>query len=291
MKNQYAFQKNYKDNSILRTSFNELTTKVYKLSFEDWYQNGYWSENYIPYSIIDEESVIANVSVNTIDFNCDGRTKHYIQLGTVMTEESYRNQGLSRSLMEQIIKEYEDQTDGIYLFANDSVLDFYPKFGFKKSKKYQYSKIVQNIDKMSAIRVPMESEYDWKKLENAIKSSVCNGSFEMVNNPGLIMFYVTKFMRDCVYYIKNEDAYVIAEIEKERLLIHNVFSKKIVDLNAVIEKFGCDIKKVTFGFTPMDADGYILSELHEKNTTLFVRGKEFDDFENNGKMFPTLSHA
>ncbi len=32
-------------------------------------------------------------------------------------------------------------------FANDSVLDFYPKFGFKEAKEYQYSKDV-TIDAM-----------------------------------------------------------------------------------------------------------------------------------------------
>ena len=29
----------------------------------------------------------------------------------------------------------------------------------------------------------------------------------------------------------------------------------------------------------------------KKNDTLFVRGNQFDNFENKGKMFPTLSHA
>jgi len=221
MKNEYSFQKNYKDNNILRTSFNELSKKVYKLNFEDWYQNGYWGENYVPYSIIDKDKIVANVSVNIMDFNYDGRIKYFIQLGTVMTVDSYRNQGLSRTLMEHILNEYQDQADGFFLFANDSVLDFYPKFGFKKSKEYQYSKIVSNSNVIRAFQVPMENKSHWKMLEDAIKSSICNSSFEMINNPGLIMFYVTKFMKDCVYYIKKQDAYAIAEIEGETLLIHN----------------------------------------------------------------------
>jgi len=291
MKNEYSFQKNYKDNNILRTSFNELSKKVYKLNFEDWYQNGYWGENYVPYSIIDKDKIVANVSVNIMDFNYDGRIKYFIQLGTVMTVDSYRNQGLSRTLMEHILNEYQDQADGFFLFANDSVLDFYPKFGFKKSKEYQYSKIVSNSNVIRAFQVPMENKSHWKMLEDAIKSSICNSSFEMINNPGLIMFYVTKFMKDCVYYIKKQDAYAIAEIEGETLLIHNIFAKKIVDLNSIIEEFGSNIKEVIFGFTPMNTEGYILSEVNKKNDTLFVRGNQFDNFENKGKMFPTLSHA
>jgi len=41
----------------------------------------------------------------------------------------------------------------------------------------------------------------------------------------------------------------------------------------------------------MNTEGYILSEVNKKNDTLFVRGNQFDNFENKGKMFPTLSHA
>ena len=171
------------------------------------------------------------------------------------------------------------------------MLEFYPKFGFEKIKEYQYSKVVQNSDVMRAVRVPMENKSDWEMFEDVIKSSICNSSFEMVNNPGLIMFYVTKFMRDCIYYIKNQDAYVIAEVEENKLSIHNIFSKKVVDLNCVIEEFGSNIKEVTFGFTPMNTEGYILSEMDKRNTTLFVRGNGFDDFENKGMMFPTLSHS
>ena len=37
--------KNYKDNDALRKSFNELAMKTFDISFEDWYQNGYWGEN------------------------------------------------------------------------------------------------------------------------------------------------------------------------------------------------------------------------------------------------------
>jgi len=170
-------------------------------------------------------------------------------------------------------------------------LDFYPKFGFQKSEEYQYSKFVQNTDTMSGVLISMENKSDWKTLEVAINSSICNSTFEMINNPELIMFHVTKYMRDCVYYVKNQDAYVIAEIKAEKLLIHNIFSKQIADLNCIIEAFGRGIKEVIFGFTPINVEGYILSEVHKKNSTLFVRGKELDDFESKGKIFPMLSHA
>lgn len=82
--------------------------------------------------------VVSNVSVNHMVFDVCGEKKHYIQLGTVMTDPEYGGRGLNRILMERVLSEYEGKTDGIYLFANDTVLDYYPKFGFRPAKEYEY---------------------------------------------------------------------------------------------------------------------------------------------------------
>lgn len=86
---QYKYITNYKNNDILRKSFNELTEKTYSFNFVEWFQNGFWDENYIPYSLADGEKIIANVSVNKMDFMLDGAEKRYIQIGTVMTDKAY----------------------------------------------------------------------------------------------------------------------------------------------------------------------------------------------------------
>lgn len=44
-------EKNVKNHDALRRSFNTLAKETFGLSFETWYQNGYWGEKYIPYSI------------------------------------------------------------------------------------------------------------------------------------------------------------------------------------------------------------------------------------------------
>ena len=59
-----VIEKNYRDNAALRESFNKLAEKVFGLSFENWYQNGFWKDNYIPYSAVIDGEVVANVSVN-----------------------------------------------------------------------------------------------------------------------------------------------------------------------------------------------------------------------------------
>lgn len=94
--------KGYRNDDALRGSFDRLARRTFDLAFEDWYQNGFWGDDYIPYSVVIDGAVAANVSVNRTDFVLGGETKHFIQLGTVMTDERYRNRGLIRRLMAEI---------------------------------------------------------------------------------------------------------------------------------------------------------------------------------------------
>lgn len=287
----YEIKKNYKDNTGLRQSFNALAEKTFGLNFEDWYQNGFWRENYVPYAVVHENRVVANVSVNITETMWNGEKKYFIQLGTVMTDEAYRNQGLIRMLMEEVEKDYGKKADGMYLFANDSVLEFYPKFGFKKATEYQYSKQVESQKEATMKQILMENKAAWETLEKAMNESKAFGSFDMVGNSDLIMFYVTKFMQENVYYDEGMDVYVIAEPEEDTLFIYNVFAKEPVELDAVIEAFGKDVKKVTLGFVPRKREGYLVEEIDEEDTTLFVKGEALEAFEGEKLMFQTLAHA
>ena len=145
---EYIYVKDYRDNERLREGLNNLTEKTYGFNFRRRYESGYWGKEYIPYSLLDDDKLVANVSVSIMKINILGEEKNYIQIGTVMTDEEYRNQGLSRFLMEEVLHEWENKCDCIYLFANDTVLDFYPKFGFERVYEHQYS-IKKNKEKDS----------------------------------------------------------------------------------------------------------------------------------------------
>ncbi|HOO27196.1 MAG TPA: GNAT family N-acetyltransferase, partial [Lachnospiraceae bacterium] len=272
-------------------SFNELAEVTFGLDFENWYKNGYWTDRYVPYSIITGNKVVSNVSVNKMEFAVNGENKKYMQLGTVMTDEKYRNQGLIKRIMQEIEKDFQDSVDGFYLFANDRVLDFYPRFGYRKGIEYQYSKVLRSHLHRQAKQISMNHKEDWLILEKAIELSVSNSAFEMRNNKELIMFYVTQFMQENVYYIEEEGAYVIAEINGNELFLHNIFAEKEVNMETIIDAFGDGLDQVVFGFTPLTSQGYQVKRLCEKDTTLFLKGRDFDLFEQKRGMFPSLSHA
>ncbi|MFH7114998.1 GNAT family N-acetyltransferase, partial [Klebsiella pneumoniae] len=49
----YQLVKQVRENNPLRKSFIDLAVKTFDLSFEEWYQQGYWTDAYIPYAFVE----------------------------------------------------------------------------------------------------------------------------------------------------------------------------------------------------------------------------------------------
>ena len=289
MKETYSIQKAYQGEDALRESYNRLAGKVFGLDFEDWYRGGYWKENYIPYSILDGDTVVANISVSPMRFLHDGKVLNLIQLGTVMVSDDYRNQGLIRILMDEIESDYDGKTDGAFLFANDRVLTMYPKFGFRPANEYEYYKEVCNDSSVTAEQIIMDTPENQKLLVDAIRNSSASHDLWLLDPERIVMFYVMSFMSRNVYRIKS--AYVVAETKGEDLYVSAVFSKDPVDLDGIIAAFGKEIKRVVLGFTPFLKTGWTARPGTHEDTTLFVKGPVSVCFESGMIQFPVLSHA
>lgn len=288
----YGFARNFKHDQDLRRSFNKLTETVFGFSLESWYQEGFWADYYIPYSLIHNNEVISNVSVSRIDFLFENERKTGIQIGTVMTSEKYRHKGLSKFLMKQVINEWKEKSDFIYLFANDDVLDFYPKFNFEMMDEYQYAKTVDNSDTPSSLkRLRMEDENDKSLLMETVNRSIPISKISMRNNTGLIMFYCLSYKKNCIFYIEDINSIVIADFKDDTLFLDDVFSMDPIELDDVIQAIsGVGIKKVVLGFTPLNETNYDKSPL-KGGDTLFVLKDKTSHFKDNHLMFPVLSHA
>ena len=139
----YEYRTDIRDNPALRASFNALTRRVFDFDFADWHARGWWSSEHIgytPHALVKDGEVVANVSSTPLNFIIAGEPVRALQLGTVMTKPELRGQGLQRVLMERVLGEAAGQYDMIYLYANDSVVDFYPKFGFVPATEYSFSR-------------------------------------------------------------------------------------------------------------------------------------------------------
>lgn len=289
----YGFVKDFKHDQEIRSSFNELTKATFEFNFENWYLNGYWNDNYIPYSLLHKNKVISNVSVSKMELIIENEKKIGIQIGTVMTDKNYRNRGLSKFIMKQVIKEWKEKSNFIYLFANDSVLDFYPKFDFEVIDQYQYSKQVSinNTLESSLKKLNIDDKYDKELFLSTVYDSSRISKLSMQNNTSLIMFYCLSFKKNSIYYLEKLKTAIVMDIEDSTLYLNDVFSKERVKLNDVIQLItNKTIKRVILGFTPLDETDYQRSLL-KTGDTLFVIKDKVSYFKNNKWMFPVLSHA
>lgn len=287
-----------------REAYEQLCSEVFPgLSFEKWYQAGYWDGNlFNPTVLKNGDKILSAISVNKMNILVKGTPRLYIQLGGVMTAKSHRHQGLSTAIMDKILTEWEDNCDGIYLFANESVRDFYPKFGFKTVDEYQYSmKINQNsIFEEKAIRLNMENKEDVSKL---IEYSKFGNPFSAlkIDNNGLLMFYCMKYNKNDVYYLEEEDAVVIAGYENESIVIYDIYCKNNISLKDIISAMANENTQTAyFGFPLIQTKHCKISKYEEEDNILFILNKaESDNLADflfvpemaNKLMFPLLSHS
>ena len=110
--NDYKIIENYRDDTVLRNKFYKFVGQIFSgLSFKKWYETGYWTDKYIPYSIVKDNQIVSNVSISIMKIILEGRSVRGIQFGTVGTLREYRKQGLSKYLMDYVLEKYEDSTD------------------------------------------------------------------------------------------------------------------------------------------------------------------------------------
>lgn len=278
-----------------RHMLNELTEKNFGFNFENWVMQGYFQGDYIPYSFVNDGKIVSNVSVNRMKFMQNGVEKNYIQIGTVMTDENYRNKGLASKLMKLVIEEYEQKCDGIYLFGDLDALEFYRKMNFRIENQYRYyvKDELCNCEKRGEMFKSIKNMDDSikKKYIKTVQNSACYSSFEQINKYGLQMFYTVGF--DNVFYAGDIDCYITLDIG-ERFILSSVLCREKIALTDILQRIDFENRKCQLGFTPHKDDANVcLYDEYDggEDYRLFCRGKELEVINRQKLYFPELSHA
>ncbi|MGX9136384.1 GNAT family N-acetyltransferase [Rummeliibacillus sp. JY-2-4R] len=293
----YSLVSDYKHNKVYRESFNKLAKLVFGIDFNKWYEKGYWNDDYICYSFVNKEQIIANAAINKMTIVLKDQEYKAIQVGTVMTHPNYRNLGLSRKLLNYIIEKYEEEYDFIYLFANDSVLDFYPKFGFNKVLESSFTLKTSSLKKHQANsdvirRLDINAQEDFQKIKEFAKKRVpVSSTLSVKNNEHLLMFYIIQVFHDAIYYSEEDDIILLLKQDTNHLHIFDIISAKKVNLDKILNKIVSEhTEQVHFHFTPdYDCESLHIEYIMNHEDTLFVRPL----LKNVPKhfLFPLTSHA
>ena len=289
----FDYRTDIRDNAALRASFNALTRRVFGFDFADWHAGGWWTPartGYTPHALTCGGEVVANVSATPIAFAIAGESVRALQLGTVMTDPAWRGKGLQRVLMERVLGEAAGRYDMIYLYANDSVMEFYPKFGFELAVEYAFSRAMPEAGKAAAVPADMGGAADREKLLRLYRQGN-PFSLACVRDEGLLMFYCGGFMRDDVYFIDGLNAAVVAAYEDDLLLLHDVFCPVGVSLEDVLRALARPgVCGVELGFTPKDAAGMACVPVKEDGGLFVMKGMA-NPFAVRKMRLPVLSHT
>jgi len=289
----YQLIYDYKDNQKYRESFNELAKLVFGLDFSQWYEKGCWNDQYSCYSYIDGEKVIANASISKMTVAVNGKDYRAIQVGTVMTHPDYRHKGLAKKLMNNIIDKYEKQYDFIYLFANETVLDFYPKFGFSRVQESRYFINADGLQKKSNMtnrKLNVENIKDVSLLKLYAKERIPLSSvLDVKDNESLLMFYFLIAFPNSIYFIEDKNVIVLFEKEDEELHLFDVVSRSEIDVIEVLSYITTsDIKRIIFHFIP-DCHDLESEVIETEDDVLFIR--PMIKFGTERPLFPLTSHS
>jgi predicted N-acetyltransferase YhbS len=295
--NEYQLISDYKHDEHYKASFNTLAQSIFEINFKDWYEKGFWNDRYICYSYVDEGHVIANASITKMTVVLNEKEYTAIQIGTVMTHPDYRNQGLSRQLIHYIIAKYEQECDFIYLFANDSVLDFYPRFGFERIQESSFSLQVSDLNKQhlkpySLRTLSIDNVTDYQIMQRvAIDRIPVSSILSVKDNESLLFFYFIIAFNDALYYIEEQDTIVIFQKEEHQLHIFDIISTEKVNIETILNSIiSAETEIIHFYFTPdYEINGIQAELITENDDTLFVR-PSLQDLPIHF-MFPSTSHA
>ena len=282
--------KGYMDNERYRKLLCEMTQSIFGFSFENWYRAGYYMGEYLPYSYMENGRIIANASANIMKFSYKDAEKTYIQIGTVMTRPEYRNRGLARELILEILKDYQKRTDGFYLFGNLNAVGFYDKLGFQRLDQWRWC---WDAPVRRKGRTPVFQPADEKARDayvQMLNHTVSNASFDHINRCSLQMFYTMNM--DNVHYCGDLDCFAVFHTEADILYLDSIICSREVSVQEVVERIEGDYRKVVFGFTPVDKTGLNCEPFDGgEDYRFFYLGDELKMIDEERLYFPVMSHA
>lgn len=168
----------------MRPGFNALTRETYGFDFETWYQNGNWGDRYQPYVLAKDGKVVANVSLNRMEVVLEGRRVALAQIGHGHDRPCLPPSGPERLSDGAGAGGRSPGGRPVFLFANDSVLDFYPKFGFVPGTETQCVIPLRQGGQSRFRRLDMDREENRARVLSLSGAGQPFSALYEVDNPG-----------------------------------------------------------------------------------------------------------
>ena len=242
--------------------------------FRRWCEWGQWSDDYRAFCLVEDGRVVANASVSRMRLVVDGDEIEGFQLGAGGCLPDYRGLGLARRAMQAALHACGDAP--ALLFANPTVVDFYPRFGFAAAPQWRFQADVELHPGVEP--APVLDLADPANRAEFLRLAA-------VSAPSSEVFAARDYGRIATWYAANgyaaplrrldRDTWVFAQVENGVLTIEDVFAVDPArfDLAAALPRLiDAPVHGLQFGFGPPRGWAQAGARAIEDDAHLFVRG-------------------
>ena len=168
----------------------------------------------------------------------NGQKRIAAQIGAVGTLPENRHQGLSRYLMNYVIEKLKNEVQFFFLFANETVMNFYPKFGFRNINENIFTSEIK-IPKthFSAKKLNLSNKTDYSLLQDLIKKrKVITKYFGAEKYDYITMWHILNTYYNDLYYLEEEGIIFIKTEKDGDLNIWEVIYDKKFNMQQALNK-------------------------------------------------------
>lgn len=244
-------------------------------TFFPWGARGGWGDGYDVFAVVIDDQIVSTVGRTSMRYVINGEARNGYQLGAVATHADHRNRGLARLTTSKVLGALDAPDQPVLLFANPSVLDFYPRFGFRRIAQ---SRFIGGLEVHPAgalaprLDVAMPEDRAWLAAHCA-KASAVGKRFAARDYYPTLLFHLTREPR-MVFRLDSFGAVVIVRQDGDRLLIDDLLATRPFRLRDALP-YVCaqPVRTLEFGFHPEDwwpdAESH---PLDDDESVLFARG-------------------
>jgi len=259
-------------------AFLRFVPRVFRrISFRRWYEYGGWDERYVAFALADGDRIVANASLTRMQVVLNGARLSGWQLGSVGTDPERRGAGLQNLLLPRLLEHTRDD-ELVFLFANHRVLDFYPRFGFRREREQLFHAQHAALPSSSQLRtLLLESAEDRALLRRVGENAQpVTTRFGAQNYAQLVLWYWCNFYPTGLRYAPDCDAIFVVEQAGEVLRIYDVVSAGgPLELRSYVPRLiQTPIARLEFGFTPTRFWPDAAPRADYTDSPLFVRGPQ-----------------
>ena len=248
------FASAYYNDHERRSQLNRLVLEVFGLDFGPWNELGFLFDEYTPFTFFEGGRAIANVSASPMQMTLGGQDVMAVQVGTVCTLPNRRKEGLIRELMTRARAHWEGRCGLSFLFANDTVVDFYQQFDYRPVDQHRFHCAAPAWRPATgrARRLDISDPGDLERMRRfADRRAPVSRRAGVRAQAWLWLFHAKMLHASHLVFIEPLELIAVTRTEQDTLHIFDLVGREIRSLEEVYPYLGsAAVREVRFHFTP-----------------------------------------